>query len=413
MTQTALLPPTEPVEPPAAATAAPGRMRGLRRAFAPIANAHGMPKFMLWAGFVITGAFVLVALFAPLIAPYSFDQYQSGGRPFPKQGAPDGSHLFGTTVQSLDVLSRTIYGARTALEVMVLAVIFSLIVGVLLGLLAGYFGGWFDRILVLIMDALFAFPYLLLAIVAGFVFSGVVGGGVVTAALSITVVYIPQYFRVVRSSALSARESLYVEAARAMGARPMTVIRRYLFGNVIQSVPVIATMNAADAISTLAGLGFLGLGIQPTEAAEWGYDLQRAIDDVNAGMWWTALFPGIAMILAILGFTLVGEGLNDVLNASMRRRRITRVLLPARTGARRIVAAEAAPAVVPEAAEEVPGTEEAAEAPEAPEAPEAAEEAPGAEEAAEETAAEDAGTPDADAADAAETAGTADTPKEG
>lgn len=413
MTQTALLPPTEPVEPPAAATAAPGRMRGLRRAFAPIANAHGMPKFMLWAGFVITGAFVLVALFAPLIAPYSFDQYQSGGRPFPKQGAPDGSHLFGTTVQSLDVLSRTIYGARTALEVMVLAVIFSLIVGVLLGLLAGYFGGWFDRILVLIMDALFAFPYLLLAIVAGFVFSGVVGGGVVTAALSITVVYIPQYFRVVRSSALSARESLYVEAARAMGARPMTVIRRYLFGNVIQSVPVIATMNAADAISTLAGLGFLGLGIQPTEAAEWGYDLQRAIDDVNAGMWWTALFPGIAMILAILGFTLVGEGLNDVLNASMRRRRITRVLLPARTGARRIVAAEAAPAVAPEAAEEVPGTEEAAEAPEAPEAPEAAEEAPGAEEAAEETAAEDAGTPDADAADAAETAGTADTPKEG
>ena len=410
MTQTALLPPTEPVEPPAAATAAPGRMRGLRRAFAPIANAHGMPKFMLWAGFVITGAFVLVALFAPLIAPYSFDQYQSGGRPFPKQGAPDGSHLFGTTVQSLDVLSRTIYGDRTALEVMVLAVIFSLIVGVLLGLLAGYFGGWFDRILVLIMDALFAFPYLLLAIVAGFVFSGVVGGGVVTAALSITVVYIPQYFRVVRSSALSARESLYVEAARAMGARPMTVIRRYLFGNVIQSVPVIATMNAADAISTLAGLGFLGLGIQPTEAAEWGYDLQRAIDDVNAGMWWTALFPGIAMILAILGFTLVGEGLNDVLNASMRRRRITRVLLPARTGARRIVAAEAAPAVVPEAAEEVPGTEEAAEAPEAPEAPEAAEEAPGAEEAAEETAAEDAGTPDADAA---ETAGTADTPKEG
>ena len=382
MTQTALLPPTEPVEPPAAATPAPGRMRGLRRAFAPIANAHGMPKFMLWAGFVITGAFVLVALFAPLIAPYSFDQYQSGGRPFPKQGAPDGSHLFGTTVQSLDVLSRTIYVARTALEVMVLAVVFSLIVGVLLGLLAGYFGGWFDRILVLIMDALFAFPYLLLAIVAGFVFSGVVGGGVVTAALSITVVYIPQYFRVVRSSALSARESLYVEAARAMGARPMTVIRRYLFGNVIQSVPVIATMNAADAISTLAGLGFLGLGIQPTEAAEWGYDLQRAIDDVNAGMWWTALFPGIAMILAILGFTLVGEGLNDVLNASMRRRRITRVLLPARTGARRIVAAEAAPAVVPEAAEEVPGTEEAAEAPEAPEAPEAAEEAPGAEEAA-------------------------------
>ncbi len=376
MTQTALLPPTDADEV-AKPTVKPGRLRGLRRTFAPVAQAHGIPKFMLWAGFVISGLFVLVALFAPLIAPYGFAQYQSGGKPFPKQGAPDGAHLFGTTVQSLDVLSRTIYGARTALEVMVLAVIFSLILGVLLGLLAGYFGGWLDRILVLVMDALFAFPYLLLAIVAGFVFSGVVGGGVVTAALSITVVYIPQYFRVVRSSALSAREALYVEAARAMGAKPNVVIRKYLFGNVVQSVPVITTMNAADAISTLAGLGFLGLGIQPTEAAEWGYDLQRAIDDVNAGMWWTALFPGIAMILAILGFTLVGEGLNDTLNSSLRKRRITRVIFPARTGTRRVVAAEPAVAAAPKApetaAEEAPKAEPEPEEPEAKQEPVAAE----------------------------------------
>ncbi|MDF3289022.1 ABC transporter permease [Streptomyces silvisoli] len=367
MTQTALLPPTDADEV-AKPTVKPGRLRGLRRTFAPVAQAHGIPKFMLWSGFVISGLFVLVALFAPLIAPYGFAQYQSGGKPFPKQGAPDGAHLFGTTVQSLDVLSRTIYGARTALEVMVLAVVFSLILGVLLGLLAGYFGGWLDRILVLVMDALFAFPYLLLAIVAGFVFSGVVGGGVVTAALSITVVYIPQYFRVVRSSALSAREALYVEAARAMGAKPSVVIRKYLFGNVVQSVPVITTMNAADAISTLAGLGFLGLGIQPTEAAEWGYDLQRAIDDVNAGMWWTALFPGIAMILAILGFTLVGEGLNDTLNSSLRKRRITRVILPARTGTRRVVTAGAPAAKTQEAAVETEPAAKAATAEEAPQA---------------------------------------------
>ena len=351
MTQTALLPPTNADEV-AKPTVKPGRLRALRRTFAPVAQAHGMPRFMLWTGLVISGLFVLVALFAPLLAPYGFAQYQSGGKPFPKQGAPDGAHPFGTTVQSLDVLSRTIYGARTALEVMVLAVIFSLILGVLLGLLAGYFGGWLDRILVLVMDALFAFPYLLLAIVAGFVFSGVVGGGVVTAALSITVVYIPQYFRVVRSSALSAREALYVEAARAMGAKPSVVIRKYLFGNVVQSVPVITTMNAADAISTLAGLGFLGLGIQPTEAAEWGYDLQRAIDDVNAGMWWTALFPGIAMILAILGFTLVGEGLNDTLNSSLRKRRITQVILPARAATRRLISAEATAAVAAPKAQE-------------------------------------------------------------
>ncbi len=107
-----------------------------------------------------------------------------------------------------------------------------------------------------------------------------------------------------------------------MGAKPRTIIRRYLFGNVVQSVPVIATLNAADAILTLAGLGFLGLGIQPTEAAEWGYDLQRAIADAGAGIWWTALFPGLGIVLAVTALTLVGEGLNDVLNPTLRRRRI-------------------------------------------------------------------------------------------
>ncbi|WP_245797447.1 ABC transporter permease [Mangrovactinospora gilvigrisea] len=336
MTQTALTSAPEPGSLPVGPTPAGKRFRGLRRFLAPIRQAHGMPKAMLWTGGIITALLALTAILAPLIAPYSFDAYQSGGHQFPKQGHPSGTHLFGTTVQNFDVLSRVVYGARTALEVMILAVVFSLILGVLLGLLAGYLGGWLDRILVLVMDALFAFPYLLLAIVAGFMLSGIIGGGVVTAALSITIVYIPQYFRVVRSSALSAREQVYVEAARAMGAKPSTIVRKYLFGNVIQSVPVIATMNAGDAISTLAGLGFLGLGIQPTEAAEWGYDLQRAIDDVNSGMWWTALYPGLAIVLAILGFTLLGEGLNDVYNPTIRRRRIIRAVLPVPTARKRL-----------------------------------------------------------------------------
>ncbi|GGO82869.1 ABC transporter permease [Wenjunlia tyrosinilytica] len=354
MTQTALLPPTDPdLVEPVAGKAKPGRFQGLRRTFAPVKQARGVPKALLWTGFGISTLFVLVAIFAPLIAPYDFDQYSSGGERFPKQGEPGGSHLFGTTVQNLDVLTRVIYGARTALEVMILAVIFSLVIGVVLGLLSGYFGGWLDRVLVLIMDALFAFPYLLLAIVAGFIFSGIIGGSVVTAALAITVVYIPQYFRVVRSSALSAREATYVEAARAMGAKPSVVIRKYLFSNVVQSVPVITTMNAADAISTLAGLGFLGMGIEPTEAAEWGYDLERAIDDVNAGMWWTALFPGLAVLFSILGFTLLGEGLNDVLNPTTRRRRITKVLIPSGLASRRVVVAGAA--TTPVAAEAAPG----------------------------------------------------------
>jgi peptide/nickel transport system permease protein len=301
--------------------AAPRRGGRLARIFKPFRQAKGVQRFMLLTGTGLTIVFVIMAVFAPLIAPYEFDQYQDASGRFPQQAHPSPQHHWGTTVNSFDVLSRTIFGARTALEVMILAVVFALFVGVPLGLISGYVGGWVDRMLVLVNDALFAFPYLLLAIVASFLLKNTIGNGIVVAAIAITVVYVPQYFRVVRASTLSAREATYVEAARAMGAKPSTIIRRYLFANVVQSVPVIATLNAADAILTLAGLGFLGLGIQPTEAAEWGYDLQRAISDAGAGIWWTALYPGLGIVLAVTALTLVGEGLNDVLNPTLRRRR--------------------------------------------------------------------------------------------
>ncbi|RKS80098.1 peptide/nickel transport system permease protein [Motilibacter peucedani] len=288
-----------------------------------VRSARGIPRWLLYVGVLLSLLFVVMAVFAPLIAPYGFDQYTSGGTRFDKLAGPDSHHWMGTTVQSLDVLSRVVFGARTALEVVVLAVVVSIVIGVPLGLLSGYRGGWLDRVLVLVTDALFAFPYLLLAIVIAFVLAGGAGGGVVTAATAITVVYVPQYFRVVRASTLSAREATYVEAARALGAKPSTVVVRYLFSNVVQSVPVIATLNAADAILTLAGLGFLGYGIQPTEAAEWGYDLQRAISDAGAGIWWTALYPGLAITLLVVALTLVGEGLNEVLNPSLRRRGVS------------------------------------------------------------------------------------------
>jgi peptide/nickel transport system permease protein len=303
-------------------TAPPVRTRGgLRRMWGPISQAKGMQRGMLLVGFVLTIAFVFMALFGKLIAPYSFDTYKDAAGEFPHQGPPSARNHWGTTVQGLDVLSRTILGARTALEVMLLAVIVSLIIGVPLGIISGYIGGPVDRFLVLVADAMFAFPPLLLAIVAAFVLAGSFGSGIVVAAIAITVVYVPQYFRVVRASTLSAREATYIEAARAMGAKPRTIVRKYLLANVIQSVPVVATLNAADAVLTLAGLGFLGYGIQPDEAAEWGYDLQRAIADAGAGIWWTALFPGLAIVLAVLSLTLVGEGLNDVLNPTLRRRR--------------------------------------------------------------------------------------------
>jgi peptide/nickel transport system permease protein len=288
----------------------------------PMTEARGLSKWMLIAGIAIVAFFLILAIFAPVIAPYGFDQVSADGVRFPKQGHPDSTHLFGTTVRATDVLSGIVWGSRTAIEVVFVAVVLSLLVGVPLGLVSGYIGGRLDRVLVLIMDALFAFPYILLAIVIAFLLSDSIGQGIFSAAIAITIVYIPQYFRVVRNHVISVREESYVEAARALGAPRRTIITRYVFYNVIQSVPSIATLNAADAIGTLAALGFLGYGIQPTEAAEWGYDLQRAIDDAGAGIWWTGLFPGLAIVLLITGFTLVGEGINDTLNPLIRERPI-------------------------------------------------------------------------------------------
>lgn len=312
---------------------------GFRHALAPLLEVRGLARWMVWIGLGLVLFFLVLAIFAPQIAPYNWNQYCARlvhgacvGR-FPKQAAPSGAHWFGTTVQSEDVLSRVVFGAQTAIEVVVLAVVFSVCIGVPLGLLAGYVGGWIDRVLVLIMDALFAFPYLLLAIAIAFLLENKIGGGVMTAAIAITVVYVPQYFRVVRNSVITVREELYVEAARALGAKPFTVVTRYVFLNVIQTVPVVASLNAADAILTLAGLSFLGIGLDPTSQAQWGYDISRAISDAQAGYWWTGLFPGLALILLVTGLTMVGEGMNDTLNPVLRRRVFRRVVLPARPGA--------------------------------------------------------------------------------
>ncbi len=287
---------------------------------------------MLWVGAGITLFFILLALLAPVISPYSFDQYRSGGHRFAQLAAPSSEHLMGTTVQSTDVLSRVIWGTQTELKVVLLSLTFSLSVGVSLGLLSGYFGGKLDRALVLVMDAMLAFPFLLLAIVIAFLLAGSVGKGVLTAAIAITVAYIPLYFRVVRNHVITLREESYVEAARALGAGPFTIIRKYVFFNVVQNVPPIATLNAADAILTLAALGFLGYGIQPTDAAEWGYDIQRAVSDSASGIWWTALFPGLAIVLLVTGLTLLGEGLNETINPVLRRRSIAKVDLGAAAG---------------------------------------------------------------------------------
>jgi peptide/nickel transport system permease protein len=295
----------------------------------------GFQRGMLVAGALIVLFFAVLAIFASWIAPYGFNDDRVGTKVFGRQQPPSGDHWFGTTQGGEDVFSRVVFGAQTALEVIIFAVLLSIIVGVPLGLVSGYFGGVLDRILVLTTDALFAFPSLLLAIIINIAVAGGTSsklGGISAAAISITVVYVPQYFRVVRNATVATREEPYVEAARAIGAPSRVVMVRYIFSNVVQTVPVIATLNAGDAILTLAGLGFLGYGIEPSAGAEWGHDLSKAVSDTAAGIWWTGLYPGVAIVLIVVGVTLVGESLNDVLNPLLRTFKVSQVVLPEPAG---------------------------------------------------------------------------------
>ena len=273
---------------------------------------------------IIILIFVLAAIFAPLLAPFSYSQSKADGISFATQATPDAKHLLGTTVGGLDVLSRVIWGSRTALYTILVSVVASLFLGTFLGLISGYFGGWLDRILVAIADAIYSFPSLLLAIVMAIMLNttgGSIFGGIMSAGISITVVFVPQYLRVVRSEVMKIKNEAYIDSAKAIGASTIRILFRHVLKNSTRTLPVIITMNAAEAILTLAGLGFLGLGIEPSAAAEWGYDLNRSISDVTAGIWWTALFPGFAIVIVVIGITLLGEGLNDLSDPRLRIRR--------------------------------------------------------------------------------------------
>ena len=284
----------------------------------------GLQRGMLVIGLILTGLFLLTALVAPLVAPYGFAQLSDTDGSFPTQQPPGGKHLLGTTVGGYDVLSRVIWGTQTALMVIVVAVVLSIFAGVILGLVSGYLGGWLDRVLVVVADAIYAFPSLLVAIVMAIVISGGQSsllGGIMAAAVSITVVFIPQYFRVIRAETIRLKAEPFVESAKVVGASNFRIITRHIYRNATRTLPLIFTLNASEAILTLAALGFLGFGIEPTSAAEWGFDLKQALADTTSGIWWTGLFPGVAIVWTVLGLTLVGESINDLNDPRLRGRK--------------------------------------------------------------------------------------------
>jgi len=264
-------------------------------------------------GLIITLSFIAIAIFAPTLQNIGWLQDPTEALANPIHEAPGANYWFGTTRQGYDVFSRTLYGTQAALKVVVLATTISLVLGVPLGLVSGYLGGKIDKVLIFFMDTIYTLPGLLLSVTLAFV----VGKGVINAALALSIAYVPQYYRIVRNHTTSVKTELFIEAAQAMGAPTSRILSRYLFFNVIQSVPVLFTLNAADAILILGGLGFLGLGLPP-EIPEWGHDLRLALDALPTGIWWSATFPGLAMTTMVTGLSLVGEGLGDMLNPGTR-----------------------------------------------------------------------------------------------
>jgi peptide/nickel transport system permease protein len=224
------------------------------------------------------------------------------------------SFPLGTNQVGQDVLSRLIWGARIAIVIGFSAAIISFVLGVPLGLLAGFIGGKTDRVMTLIMDSIYAFPGLILAIAI----TAVLGPSILNIIVAIAVLYIPTYYRIVRGQTLSAKEELYVEAARSIGAKAREILGRYIFPNVIPSVAIIFSVNVADAILTGAGLSFLGLGLPPS-TPDWGIDLARGQEFIRSA-WWLITFPGLAVMLIVLAFTMMGEGLVEIFNPKLRER---------------------------------------------------------------------------------------------
>lgn len=275
------------------------------RLYAAAHKKYGAEWIMLTVGALIILAIVYMALFPASLAPYDPLDQDTG----PQLSPPSQEHPLGTDNLRRDILSRMIHGSRTILGVAFVSALISTLVGIPLGLISGYVGGVLDRVLSLVMDSIYSFPGLILAIA----FAAMLGPGVINITLAVAVIYIPTYYRLVRGQTLSIKEEVYVEAARAIGAKKHTIIGKYIFPNIIATIVVIFSLNIADAIMTEAALSYIGLGL-PANIPDWGMDLSMGKKYLPSGVWWMVTFPGFMIMTLALGFTLVGEALSEILN---------------------------------------------------------------------------------------------------
>jgi len=257
---------------------------------------------------VVLAAIVVVALTAQWIAPFGFNDIDVPNALAP----PSGTHWFGTDELGRDVFSRVLVAIQASMRVAVVSVAFAVVVGVTIGVVAGYRGGWVDTVFMRVVDVMFAFPVLLLALAV----VAILGPGATTTMLAIGIVYTPIFARVARASSLSVRVEPFVQASQTMGTGPMYILRRHILPNISGPLIVQTSLSLAFAILSEAALSFLGLGIQPPQPS-----LGRMIFDSQGFVtlaWWMAVFPGAAIFVAVLAFNLLGDGLRDVLDPKQR-----------------------------------------------------------------------------------------------
>jgi peptide/nickel transport system permease protein len=260
-------------------------------------------------GLIIVVTLIVAAVFAPWIAPFDPLQMGAGRRLVP----PDAKHWFGTDEFGRDMFSRVIYGARLTLQIGLIAVSISLVSGLLLGLFAGYAGGWTERILMRLVDVLFSFTEILIALAC----VAILGPNLTNAMIAVGIAAIPFYARITHSVVLVEKNKPYFEAGQAVAAGHLRMIFRHLLPNVIPPLIVVATLGVSTAILAAAGLSFLGLGAQPP-LPEWGFMLASG-RDLFARSPWIMIFPGAAIAVTVLGFNLLGDGIREALDPRQHR----------------------------------------------------------------------------------------------
>jgi peptide/nickel transport system permease protein len=261
-------------------------------------------------GGIIIVFFVLVAIFAPFIAPYDPTRGDLGSSYLP----PNSEHWFGTNIQGQDVFSRIVFGSRLTLGIAVMSVTIGVTIGALLGAVAGFFRGWIDATIMRFVDIMLSIPGLLFAIAI----VSWLGRGVLQIAIAIAIVNIPIFARILRGSLLALREADYVIAAKSVGVSGPALLMRHMLPNAIGPLIVQATLALATAVVDAAALGFLGLGPPDPRTPEWGSmlsDTYRYLTDAA----YLAFFPGVAIVLAVLGFNLLGDGMREALDPKLRR----------------------------------------------------------------------------------------------